>query len=65
MPNSAFYPVDQQFYSYSMFWTNGLNKASDNGAHVDAICCDFMKTFDTVLHQEYLDFIILHKTLVK
>ena len=65
MPNSAFYPVDQRFYSYSMFWTNGLNEASDNGAHVDAICCDFMKTFDTVPHQEYLDFIILHKKLVK
>ena len=31
-------------------WTEAL----DNGAHVDAIYCDFMKAFDTVPHQRFL-----------
>ena len=43
--NSAFYLVDQQFYSYCMLC---------NGADVDALYCDFMKGFHTVPHQSLL-----------
>ena len=39
-------------------WTEAL----DNGAHVDAIYCDFMKAFDTVPHQRLLRVLRFYNT---
>ena len=44
---------------------NGLGKwteALDNGAHVDAIYCDFMKAFNTVPHQKLLRVLRFYNT---
>ena len=44
---------------------NGLDKwteALDNGAHVDAIYCDFMKAFNTVPHQKLLRVLRFYNT---
>ena len=38
-------------------WTEVL----DNGAHIDAIYCDFMKAFDTVPHQQFLRVLVTWK----
>ena len=40
-------------------WTEAL----DNGTRVDAIYCDFMKTFDTVPHQSLLRVLRFYNTL--
>ena len=37
-------------------------EALDNGTHVDAISCDFMKAFDTVPHQKLLREIRFYNT---
>ena len=39
-------------------WTEAL----DNGAHVDAICCDLMKAFDAVPHQRLLRVLRFYNT---
>ena len=39
-------------------WTEVL----DNGAHIDAIYCDFMKAFDTVPHQQFLRVLRFYNT---
>ena len=39
-------------------WTEAL----DNGVHVDAIYCEFMKAFDTVQHQRLLRVLRFYNT---
>ena len=50
--NLAFYLEDQVLQLLNVLdkWTEAL----DNGTHIDAIYCDFMKAVDTVPHQKIL-----------